>query len=344
MFCFSLLSRENKQIDSESSDLVFADGAMPSVTTDQQGTLYMLFVKGNGLFYSTSLDKGLNFSTAEFIDSIKDVFAVAGRGPQINCTKTGLNILALDKGGNIYSYTEEQNKDWIKRGRVNDVPDVAKEGFLSVATKDDSLYAVWLDLRKDGRNKIVGSLSADAGKTWQKNKIIYQSPSGSVCECCKPSTVFGEKGITVMFRNNLNNFRDLYIISSTDGGVNFSKEEKLGNGTWKLNACPMDGGGLKYNNSGDLQTIWRRADSIFIATLGMQEQMIGKGKNCEIENVGEQFAYTWIENGNIVCALPGNKKINIGEGTFPFLISTSKDSFICIWQHNNNIYRKLISL
>ena len=51
MFCFSLLSRENKQIDSESSDVVFADGAMPSVTTDQQGTLYMLFVKGNGLFY-----------------------------------------------------------------------------------------------------------------------------------------------------------------------------------------------------------------------------------------------------------------------------------------------------
>jgi hypothetical protein len=231
IFCFSFGSSKNKQADLENNDLVFTDGAMPSVTTDPQGTLYILFVKGNGLFSASSLDKGLNFSETKFIDSIKDVFAVAGRGPQISCTKTGLNILALDKNGNIYSYTKEQNKDWIKRGKVNDVADVAKEGFLSVAAKDDSLYAVWLDLRANGRNKIVGSLSADAGRTWQKNKIIYQSPSGSVCECCRPSVVFDKKGITVMFRNNIDNFRDLYINNSTDGGSNFSKQIKLGLGT-----------------------------------------------------------------------------------------------------------------
>jgi hypothetical protein len=106
----------------------------------------------------------------------------------------------------------------------------------------------------------------------------------------------------------------------------------------------MDGGSLKYNNAGILQTIWRRADTVFIATPGMPEQMIGNGKNCSIETIEGKFVYTWIEDGKIVCVLPGNKKINISEGIFPFLEATGKNDLICIWQHNNNIYRKLISL
>ena len=49
--------------------------------------------------------------------------------------------------------------------------------------------------------------------------------------------------IVVMWRNWLGGSRDMYLARSRDG-VTFSKPEKLGTGTWQINACPMDGGGL----------------------------------------------------------------------------------------------------
>ena len=47
-----------------------------------------------------------------------------------------------------------------------------------------------------------------------------------------------------MFRNNVNGSRDEYLVESRDGGRSFAAARKLGSGTWPLNGCPMDGGGL----------------------------------------------------------------------------------------------------
>ena len=51
------------------------------------------------------------------------------------------------------------------------------------------LYGVWLDSRQQQRGKrIFGAGSTDGGQTWSMNRPIYSSPSGSVCECCHPSS------------------------------------------------------------------------------------------------------------------------------------------------------------
>ncbi len=339
-----IISFAYKNITVNDEELVVKDAAMPFVTKDAKGTVYIVFAKGNKLEYTISNNNGISFSSPVLVDTFNDLFGVAGRGPKIIATRNTLTILALDKAGNIYSYTKDAKGKWIKNGKVNDVDNVAKEGFLSVSSYEDSLYAIWLDLRGNNRNKIVGALSADGGKTWSKNKIIYQSPDGSVCECCKPSVAFGENGINVMFRNNLNGNRDLYLMQSRDGGGSFGKPIKLGEGNWKLEGCPMDGGGLTINDEGLVQTIWRRVDTIFSCMPGEKEKMIGNGKNCTIENINDKNVYSWIENGNIVCLLPGGKKINVGAGTFPVLKAINENQLICVWQNNNNVYRKIISL
>jgi len=323
---------------------IVKNGVMPFVTKDAHGDVHIVFAKGNQLEYVTSGDSGINFSSPVLIDTINELFGVAGRGPKIISTPNTLTVLALDKAGNIYVYTKEDKGKWIKRGKVNDIADVCKEGFLSVSAKEDSLYAIWLDLRGNSKNKIAGALSADGGKTWSKNKIIYQSPDGSVCECCKPSVAFGENGINVMFRNNLNGNRDLYLIQSHDGGEGFGNAIKLGEGNWKLSGCPMDGGGISVNQEGAVETVWRRVDTIFACRPGEKEKMIGIGKNCTIENIDNKYAYAWIENARIVCLLPDGKKINLGAGTFPVLNVINKNQLICVWQNDNNIYRKIITL
>ena len=327
----------------ENNDPIVKNASMPSVAKDANGNLTLVFTRANQLQYTVSSDNGITFSLPVTIDTLKDIFGVAGRGPQIVNTLNGLCVLAPDKTGNIYCYLKDIKGNWLKNGKVNDVDAVAKEGFVSVASYKNSIYAVWLDLRGNNKNKIVGSLSVDGGKHWLKNEIIYQSPDGSVCECCKPSVSFTSTGINVMFRNFIEGNRDLYLVHSNDGS-HFNNAVKLGEGNWKLNACPMDGGGITVQDNGTIQTVWRRVDTVFSCIPGAKEQMIGKGKNCTVEKVGNENVFAWIEANHIVCLLPGSTKIKIGEGTFPVLKAVDQKQVLCIWQFNNNIYSKLLSL
>lgn len=339
-FCCLIIILSFKKADSE---LVAINATIPSVTTDAEGIIYIVFANGNKIEYVTSADKGVSFSKPVLVDTIKDLFGVAGRGPHIICASNTLTILAPDQAGNIHAYTKDANGKWMKNGLVNDVPEVCKEGFVSVSAKGDSLFAVWLDVRNTKRNKIVGALSADGGKTWSRNKIIYESPSGGVCECCKPSVAFGNNGINVMFRNNLDGNRNLYLIQSHDGGKTFGTAMKLGEGNWKLDGCPMDGGGITVNN-GLIKTVWRRMDTIYSDIPGKHEEMIGKGKNCTIENTGNANAYAWLEGKNIVCLLPNKKKIVVGEGTFPVLQQLNAKQLICVWEKDKSVYSRTINL
>jgi hypothetical protein len=82
----------------------------------------------------------------------------------------------------------------------------------------------------DKGTTLFGARSRDGGKTWSKNVLIYESPEGTICQCCHPSVAIGAgREILVMWRNWLNGARDMYLARSKDG-VTFTKAEKLGVG------------------------------------------------------------------------------------------------------------------
>src|SRR5260370_42231016 len=123
----------------------------------------------------------------------------------------------------------------------------------------ENLFAAWLDLRSAG-TKLYGSRSTDGGHTWSRNVLIYASPAGTICQCCDPALAFDERGrISAMWRNVVDGSRDLYVSSSADG-VHFGAARKLGDATWKLDACPMGGGGVGLDRGG-LATARARARS-----------------------------------------------------------------------------------
>ena len=95
-------------------DEVVKNATMPSLAKDPRGNVYMVFASSNKLEYVTSEDNGENFSKPVLVDTIADLFGVAGRGPHIVTTSSGLTILALNKAGNIYAYTKDANNNWIK--------------------------------------------------------------------------------------------------------------------------------------------------------------------------------------------------------------------------------------
>src|SRR5678816_3462823 len=138
--------------------------------------------------------------------------------------------------------------------------------------------------------------------------MIYASPDTTVCECCKPSVAMKGNEVYVMFRNWLNGNRDLYLVHSSDGGNTFGQAQKLGNESWALNGCPMDGGGLVINKNGNPETVWRRHNKIYASEPGKPEKEIGEGRNCTIESVNGKNVYAWTETGEVIILKPQGMK------------------------------------
>ncbi len=338
-----LFTRCREEKKSLPAPLVIASGQMPAMVKDNSGKLNMVYGAGDSIMYVSSADNGISFTVPSLIEVLPELDASHTRGPQIAASGEDIIVTACNRAGNISSYTKGKAVTWKPAGRVNDVDTVSKEGLMALSADGGVSFAVWLDLR-DKHNKIFGAKSTDGGKTWSKNILVYASPDTTVCECCKPSVAVKGDNVYVMFRNWLHGNRDLYLISSSDAGNNFGDAQKLGNGSWALNGCPMDGGALAMDKSGNVFTVWRREGKMFASEPGKQEVEIGEGRSCTIEIVGGKKVYAWTEKGEVVCLLPNGKKQLLGKGQQPVLKAISDKQFVCVWEYEKEIHRSILGI
>lgn len=325
------------------TDSIIARGQMPNLLRDIAGDLHLVYGSGDSLMYTYSNDKGNSFSAPSLISIIPHLAASHSRGPQIAASGNGETVIACNTMGDIFSFKQEPAHNWVQTARVNDVDTVAKEGFMALSGDDQNVFAVWLDLRNK-QNQIFGARSVDGGKTWSENIMIYTSPDTTVCECCKPSVAVKGNNVYVMFRNWLNGNRDMYLIQSADGGNKFGTAQKLGNGSWALNGCPMDGGSLVVDKDGNPETVWRRQKKIYASKPGHEEKEIGEGRSCTMESLNGKNVYAWIENGEIVVINSQGIKKSVGKGRSPLLKAINDRQVICVWENEKQIHSAVLDL
>jgi Neuraminidase (sialidase) len=323
---------------------IIAAGQMPNLTKDKKNNLHLVYGNGDSIMYSLSTNGGKTFSPPELVAALPGLAASHMRGPQIAATSEGLSAIASNSSGDIFSFVMDEKGKWSEMARVNDADTVAKEGLMALSADGPNAFAVWLDLRGNGHNKIFGARSNDGGKTWSKNFLIYSSPDSSVCECCKPSILINGDHVYVMFRNWLNGNRDLYLIHSSNGGNSFEEAQKLGEGSWQLDGCPMDGGAFALTKSGRAETVWKRRDNIYACEPGKPEVRIGEGRNCTMEIVNGKNVYAWTENGMVVLLRPAGTKQKLGTGSLPILKSLDNAHVICVWENEKQIYSSIVEL
>jgi hypothetical protein len=327
----------------ESNDLVIAKGQMPNITRDKNDNVHIVYGNSDSIMYISSKN-GNSFTSPSLVAVLPKLFASAMRGPQVAAAANGLVVTACTNNGNIFSYKKETSGNWTKAIRVNDINEVAKEALMALGADGLNTYAVWLGVKSQKGQNVYGAKSVDGGKTWTKNILVYASPDSTVCECCKPSVAVKGNNVYVMFRNWLNGNRDLYLIKSSDGGKSFGRAQKLGKGSWKLNGCPMDGGGIAINKIGTPETVWRREGKIYAAVPGMPENEIGEGRSCSIETINDKIIYAWIENGNVIVMKPGGMKINLGKGSQPLVKVLNNEKVICVWENEKEIHTSVLEL
>ncbi|MES2330738.1 MAG: exo-alpha-sialidase [Bacteroidota bacterium] len=326
----------------ENTSLVIGAGQMPNAVNDGSGKLHIVYGTTDSIMYSFSSDNGKSFSSPSLIGVIPHLAASHMRGPQVAATSNGITVIASNRDGDIFSFNKSSS-GWLQVSRVNDVDTVAKEGLMALSGEGQNAFAVWLDLR-DRHNKIFGSKSSDGGKTWSPNKLIYASPDTTVCECCKPSVAIKGNDVYVMFRNWLKGNRDLHLIHSADGGNNFGQAQKLGNGNWPLNGCPMDGGGLVIGSDGNPETVWQRKGVIYASEPGKAEKEIAKGRGCTIASVNGKSVYAWTDNGEVFIMKPQGMKTSLGKGSLPILKPINNEHVLCVWENEKKVYARIVEL
>jgi hypothetical protein len=213
----------------------------------------------------------------------RDDLMVGGRrGPRIAVAGGTIVLAAITRrtkegGGDLLTWTsKDAGATWASPVSVGDVPGCAAEGLFDLAALGDGRFVVvWLDVRKKG-TRLAADFSADGAK-WGDDVVAYESPSGSICECCHPAVAATRDGRAfVAFRNSLDGARDVYTVGLERGATTFGPARKCGRGSWKLDACPMAGPAVDERRCEPIAA-WRRGGNVWFAQGGEPERDLGEG-------------------------------------------------------------------
>ena len=320
-------------------------GEQPQISLDTKGTIRVVFGQKDKIFCARSGDGGVTFTKPVLVAAVQGMHLGMSRGPQIASSRNISVITAMDKSGSIRWFRCNNGSNvWKDMGILNDVNGSAPEGLMGItADNDDHFYAVWLDTRTGKRNEVYFSSLSGKSERWTKNILVYQSPDGHVCECCKPSVAVQGPEVVVMFRNWLAGSRDLFLLRSSDQGATFTAPQKLGTGTWKLNGCPMDGGGVFVDVGNVANTTWQREGIVYYCKPGEMEMSIGKGRTCSIAGTA-RITIISMQTGDTVkvVKLPQKNEIVIGTGGFLKSIVPPDNKILCVWEQDNKIRFKKV--
>jgi hypothetical protein len=321
-------------------------GQQPQLAGDGQ-RVFLTFVRDGAIVVLRSADQGRTFDEVSAIRPAGTIAVGNHRGPRIAVTERAVIVTAIvgeqggGKDGDVVAYrSTDEGRSWSSATVLNAVPGSAREGLHGTAANAGGVVAaVWLDLRQTG-TRVFAAVSRDGAATWAHDVDVYASPSGSVCECCHPSAVVSADGrVGVMFRNQVEGRRDMYLAWSRDGR-SFGPASKLGEGTWPLRACPMDGGGVAMA-AADAITTWRREDGIFVAAPSAPERRIDEGRDPVVAVNGRTVEVAWTAADGTVTFARGDERTTIGPGRFPALLALG-DRTLLAWEDDGRVQVKTL--
>jgi hypothetical protein len=222
---------------------------------------------------------------------------------------------------------------WVVRNAVGEVVEAEDiDSYRAFVKRNEHLAPP--------KAKLFAALSPDGGITWGADFLIYASPSGSICECCKPSVVADDNGsVAVLFRNDLEGNRDMYLALSNDAGISFGTAEKQGTESWPLNGCPMDGGAVAIDAAGNVQVIWQRMGVVYTGNAQESELERAKGRNGRVAVANEGLFFAWLEENSVMLQTPGSASAELmGHGIALQLAANAlQDRVVLVWNNYDQI-------
>jgi len=305
----------------------------------------LVFGREGAVYFASSRDGGRSFGEPAPLPRAGRLHLGHRRGPRVALVDGTYVVTAIvgngREDGDLLAWrSADDGRTWIGPKHLNRVEASAREGLHGMASGGGLVAVAWLDLRGPG-TRVYAAVSRDRGATWSEDFLAYASPSGSVCECCHPSVAVSAKGeLAIMFRNHVGGARDLYLVRSAEGGPRAGPAVKLGQGTWLLDACPMDGGSVVFAGEGGPVTVWRRDKEVFLARPGAPEERLGEGRDPVVATAPDGTTHVVWRRGDGLVASTGPQprpRVLAERGQAPVLLALGDGSLLAAWQQDERV-------
>jgi hypothetical protein len=256
-------------------------GNTPQVAVGSDGIVHLVYFKTSkgdrgDLFYVRSRDGGRTFSNPIRVNSQPNC-AIPARHARLAVGRNGRAHVVWNGSGEAQPkgpLNPAQPDDSPYNGtpllyaRLNDAGDAfepqrnlirhtyALDGGGTIAADEDgNVYGIFHALaagypqNEQGR-RIYVAKSADDGKTFSEEAVAWDQPVGA-CGCCYVGAM-AEKGgkVYVVYRAAESAIqRDVYVLTSTDGGKAFTGAKA---DAWRTSQCPMSTASLVRGAAGVL--------------------------------------------------------------------------------------------
>lgn len=310
--------------------------ASPQITVDRQGNIYVLWTdyRSNSegdVLLSRSTDGGTSFSPSRPVLRSASTISGMQRGARIAVDSNGVLHLLCQvskKGGSGFDVIYQRSVD----GGINFTPPLSltnstpkdHQDFPSIAVDGrNNIYVAWVDDRdlvaKTSLNThIYATHSTDGGTTFSLPTRADVMPNGigGSCECCNTDVAASSDGyVTIAFRSNINNRRDIFLARSVDGGKTFQTAIPVQSEPWIINACPMAGPAVTMDWEGTTHVAWRdlRASAkgkayIYYATVRRNDSFASPDIPLSDSPKGSSYpSIAVLPNGAILCAYQDNR-------------------------------------
>lgn len=341
----------------------------PRIALDNSGEPMVLWGKTGANQAYFSRWNGINFSTPVLLNPGLPVFSASWAGPDMASygdtvyvvfkqTPEDTNHIFLIysyNGGNTFSNPVQVDNIADSNSRF---PSVAVDGNGNPLVAFMKFDPVFMNAR------YVVAKSNNFGNSFITDQLASKYSGGTVCDCC-PATITAAGNLAAMiYRDNLNNLREMWAGISTDGGITFPNGMAVDQTNWMINACPSSGpdgviiGDTLYSvfmsgGSGDTRNYWSKS-SISAMQTGISNALVPNTNGLEDQNYpriahwGNAVAIAWVQvvSGTQELALLFTQDITSGfpvnydtvdlNGIENVDIAINNGTIHVVWEDNNS--------
>ena len=251
---------------------------------DAAGTIHVLCHSPAGPAYLRSTDGGKTFGQPlAVVDKAAQKPGLEFTVWDVAVTKEGRVHVALgtnawklklpqEEWGYFYTRLDPGAAAFAPVQNINRKP---SEGFSLAADDRGNVTASWM------ADKLYANVSHDGGKTFGPFAEI--DTSYNPCNCCTTSSTYAADGrLAILYREETNNERDLYLVL-WDQARSISTKTKISKTPWKIESCPMTYYSIVPQGTGFVAA-WPTKGDVYLSRLDAAGQPQGPG---EIKTPGQ---------------------------------------------------------
>lgn len=223
------------------------DNLRPRLSVDAAGNAIVIWGDGAGDNVFFAKWNGTAFTAPLKINpENEDVFVSDWAGPEL-----------ASSGDTVYIVFKQQPEDYTPAYIVRSF-DAGSTFSVPYAIENiaDSISRFPVVAINSSGNPVVGfmkfnadfldsrwsvAVSNDYGTTFFNDVQASGFVNDEVCDCCPGSVVVSSNAVIMLYRNNKNNYRNMWAGISTNHGITFSEGIPVDDTNWSLNYCPSSG-------------------------------------------------------------------------------------------------------